>query len=293
MLEVLIWSLFLGSLGIDAVLVSGWLRWQEKVLKTQEEEEEEILSNYETQDKLTGETISLVKNVRSPKRLHSSPSSSADSSAQNLSRKPASRQSSQTTSQKIPARKEQSPDLSRSQPQTVLNAYPPAPSNFQPGILTHPHNAVNSFNHSETVQQQMYFNEPKITEWEYKIVRAYSDLFRNPTNFIRLCEEESQAGWILLEKLDDRRVRFKRSVEMRDQIDVAHLSFDPYRCHYGSSNKVINLFGAIAAVTAMVLPAYLGYTLVSHTLQESTNKQSQTKAPLELINPTFNPPQIP
>ena len=139
----------------------------------------------------------------------------------------------------------------------------------------------------------MYFTEPKITEWEYKIVRAYSDLFRNPTNFIRLCEEESQAGWILLEKLDDRRVRFKRSVEMRDQIDVDQLSFDPYRCHYGSSNEVINLFGAIAAVTAMVLPAYLGYTLVSHTLQESNNKQSQTKANLEIINPTFKPPQIP
>jgi hypothetical protein len=281
-------------LGIDAVLVSGWLRWQEKVVKTQEEEEEEILSNHETQDKLTGENISLGTNVRSAKRLNgSSAHSSVHSSPQPPGRKQASRQSAQTPPQKIPARTEQLPNLSRSQPQTGLNAYPPTPSNFGPGTLTHPKSAVNGVHYSENVQQQMYFTEPKITEWEYKIVRAHSDLFRNPTNFMRLCEEESQAGWILLEKLDDRRVRFKRSVEIKDKIDVEQLSFDPYRCHYGHSNGAMNLLGAIAAVTAMVLPAYLGYTLVSHTLQESTHKKSQTQAPVELINPTFQLPQIP
>ena len=291
MLEVVIWSLFLGSLGIDAVLVSGWLHWQEKVLKTQEEEEEEILNKHKTQEKLTGEKLSLGTKVRSPKRLNNSPSSSDRSYPQNSSRKPLSQQYSQTP--KITVKKDRSPDLYQGQHQTILNVYPPNQLNFEPGTLTHGQNAVNNLNYFETFEQPMYLSEPKITEWEYKIVRAYSDLFKNPTSFIQLCEEESQAGWILLEKLDDRRVRFKRSVEMRDQIDVDKLSFDPYRCHYGSSNRVINLFGAIAAVTAMVLPAYLGYTLVSHTLQESSNKSSQIQAPMEVINPTFEPPQIP
>ena len=38
---------------------------------------------------------------------------------------------------------------------------------------------------------------------EYKIVRASSDLFRNPAIFQRLCREEAEVGWILLEKLDE------------------------------------------------------------------------------------------
>lgn len=288
MLEVLIWSLFVGSLGIDAVLVSGWLRWQEKVVKTQEEEEEEILSNHESQDKLTGDNISSMNSGRSPKRFRSSSSLSVD----NHSRTKSSRPLPQPAARKIPAQREKSPELSRSQPQTVLHPSPPTPSHLDPVTLPH-HNTVNGLDRTETTQQPLDIPSQKITEWEYKIVRANYDLFRNSTNFMRLCEEESQAGWILLEKLDDRRVRFKRSVAMRDKIDVNQLPFDPYRCHYGPNNAVINFFGAIAAVTAMVLPAYLGYTLVSHTLQESTSKNSQTQAPLELINPIFQPAQIP
>jgi len=35
-------------------------------------------------------------------------------------------------------------------------------------------------------------------------------MFRDPVVLRQLCEEEAEAGWILLEKLDDHRVRFKR-----------------------------------------------------------------------------------
>lgn len=292
MLEVLIWSLFVGSLGIDAVVVGGWLRWQETANKTQEQEEEEILSNYESHDRLTGEKISRMTSVRAGKR--SPNGESGKELIQNHTPIPASRKSPLTPKPSIPTQRKPS-DLYRSPP-TPLDKFDRSASKreqLDPESLTDSHHAVNSFDRPQTREQPMYFTEPPIPEWEYKIVRSHYDLFKNSQNFMRLCEEESQAGWILLEKLDDRRVRFKRNVEMRDRIDVNQLSFDPYRCHYGPSNGLINFMGAIAAMTAMILPAYLGYTLVSHTLQESAPKNSQTQAPLELINPAFQPPQIP
>lgn len=70
MLEVLIWSLFVGTLGIDGVLFSAWLRWQQKMVITQEEEEEEILSNHEVQDHLTGETVAGGTVMRSHQPLN-------------------------------------------------------------------------------------------------------------------------------------------------------------------------------------------------------------------------------
>jgi hypothetical protein len=103
-------------------------------------------------------------------------------------------------------------------------------------------------------------------EWEYKIVRANRDLFRNPAIFQRLCKEEAEVGWILLEKLDDRRVRFKRPLSIREQPPSNLPLFDPYRCSYGSSSDWTFWFAAIAFIGAMILPAYLGYTFVFRRL---------------------------
>ncbi|AFY67858.1 hypothetical protein [Geitlerinema sp. PCC 7407] len=109
--------------------------------------------------------------------------------------------------------------------------------------------------------------DPRLVGWEFKIVRANRDLFRDSAAFRQLCKEEAEAGWILLEKLDDRRVRFKRPIALRDIIRSDYLSFDPYRSTYGPSGSSWAWLGAIAALTAILLPAYLGYTLVSTTLK--------------------------
>jgi hypothetical protein len=296
MLEVLIWSLFVGTLGIDGVLVSAWLRWQQKMMTNQEEEEEEILSNHEIQNPLTGETVYGGNVMRSHQPLNSlsnglSGSFVPDQNA-TVPPKPFPQPTPLPNRKNVAATRTQT---SKGQPTTRENlSYDPTTSvNVEPDTRIQSPTVVNGFNYPETRENQMYLTDFQTCEWEYKIVRAHYDLFRNPTNFIQLCEEEAQAGWILLEKLDDRRVRFKRSVAMRAQVDVTQLSFDPYRCCYGPSNQWTNFMGAIAAVTAMVLPAYLGYTLVSQTLQEAPKNNSQTQAPVELINPDFAPPQIP
>ncbi len=184
MLEIVVCSLFVGSLGVQAVVVGSWMCWQHSVEANQDVEEEEILTQYETKENTTA-----------------------------------------------------------SEPQP--NSAAPVPH-----------------------------RDPRLVGWEFKIVRANRNLFRDPAVFQRLCAEEAEAGWIMLEKLDDRRVRFKRPIALREIIKSDFLNYDPYRCHYGSSWQPLNWLGAIIAVmAAMILPAYLGYALVSQKLASSSQTQ--------------------
>ncbi|MGA7933148.1 MAG: hypothetical protein WCA35_06345 [Kovacikia sp.] len=199
MLEIKLLSLFIGSLGTQAIAVSGWLRWQQMVLERQREEEEEILTPYESK-----ETYSLVD---------SSPS----------------------------------------------NGFTGAPKDL------------------------------RLTGWEFKIVRANQDVFRNPAVFLQLCDEEGQAGWILLEKLDDRRVRFKRPLALRDIIKPEFLPHDPYRTHYGSFSNGTTILVAIAFLIAVLLPAYLGYALVSATLS-NLHSAPVSESPQPSPSPSLSEP---
>ncbi len=148
-----------------------------------------------------------------------------------------------------------------------------------PQALTNGHNLPN-------------LKDPRLAGWEFKIVRANGDLFRNPIIFKRLCDEEAQAGWILLEKLDDHRVRFKRPIALREVIKPELLSFDPYRCHYGSSSNLITWLGTLVALIFTLLPAYLGYVLVSTTLLNSKSPESSS-SPLPTSLPSLKAPDFP
>ena len=67
--------------------------------------------------------------------------------------------------------------------------------------------------------------------FEYKIIRSATKAFRTPAFFQETLQEEAQAGWQLVEKLDDGRVRLRRSIECRSK--DAHLTQDPYRTNVG------------------------------------------------------------
>ena len=62
-----------------------------------------------------------------------------------------------------------------------------------------------------------YADDELQNDWEFKIVRAYRAVFAKPEAFKKLLSEEERAGWILLEKLDDNRVRFKRQAKRTGQ----------------------------------------------------------------------------
>jgi hypothetical protein len=130
--------------------------------------------------------------------------------------------------------------------------------------------------------------DPQLVGWEFKIVRARHKLFRNPAVFQKLCNEEALSGWMLLEKLDDRRVRFKRPIALRHVLDVEQLSYDPYRCHYGSSFTLRPCLYAIAALMAIVIPSYLGYTIVSGMISQA---KTPPPSPYEQIPPQDFPPR--
>ncbi|MEG5057673.1 hypothetical protein QUB60_17670 [Microcoleus sp. A2-C5] len=147
----------------------------------------------------------------------------------------------------------------------VLTRYESQEDNF-----TAPENAIANGNPKSDR------NPDDLTVWEYKIVRASSDLFRNPAIFHKLCREEAEVGWILLEKLDDRRVRFKRPIALRDAPMPNLPTFDPYRTHYGPLSNAMTWAGAIVFLSAIVLPAVLGYALVSATLNKSRSNLPPT-----------------
>src|SRR6476646_3767380 len=202
MLEITILSLFVGSLGAQAALLGNWLRWQEVVVGQQGEEDEEILTRYETKEDIAKTGI---------------------------------------------------------------------------GSPTAPRKTTNGQTINGAVKEAQ--RDPRLMGWEFKIVRASRDLFRDPVVFQQMCQEESEAGWIMLEKLDDRRVRFKRPIAMRDIIKAEFLNHDPYRCHYGPTANSTTWLSAIAALVAILLPAYLGYALVSMRFTKPTVKPAATAVP--------------
>ena len=62
----------------------------------------------------------------------------------------------------------------------------------------------------EEEQMTRYSDDELQNDWEFKIVRANRGIFGKPNELKKLLSVEEQAGWILLEKLDNSRVRFKR-----------------------------------------------------------------------------------
>ena len=78
-----------------------------------------------------------------------------------------------------------------------------------------------------------YTQDDLSNDWEFKIVRSDTAAFRNPEALNELIEEEAQAGWVMLEKLDDSRIRFKRPRSARARDDFLPQGVDPYRTRYG------------------------------------------------------------
>lgn len=67
--------------------------------------------------------------------------------------------------------------------------------------------------------------------WEFKILRSQTNAFRKPEVMRAALEEEARAGWELVEKFDDNRLRLKRPRGAR--ANDSSTSIDPYRTNYG------------------------------------------------------------
>jgi hypothetical protein len=93
--------------------------------------------------------------------------------------------------------------------------------------------------------------------WEFKILRTSGNGFRGSKTLRRVCQEESQAGWILLEKLDNHRLRFRRPLSAREQDHLC--SIDPYRCYYGLPEELETLLTIAGVLLIMGSVAYFSF----------------------------------
>jgi len=87
---------------------------------------------------------------------------------------------------------------------------------------------------AEEERMTMYTREELEEDWEFKIVRANSAAFGKPEVLQKLLQEEAVAGWTMVEKFDDSRIRFKRPRDAREQDAYLPEGVDPYRTQYGA-----------------------------------------------------------
>jgi hypothetical protein len=95
------------------------------------------------------------------------------------------------------------------------------------------------------------FNTDPSGDVEFKIIRSLTGAFKNPAKFRAALEEEAQAGWELVEKLDDKRVRLRRAVAWREK--DGELSQDPYRITVGMTEATLALWIILAVVGGMAV----------------------------------------
>jgi hypothetical protein len=111
-------------------------------------------------------------------------------------------------------------------------------------------------------EEMTEYSERDLREgWEFKILRANTAAFKNPQVLKQACEEEAQAGWILFEKFDDQRLRFKRPASAKDK--DSYLPFDAYRTQFGMSKGAFT--GIIVAVTVGVSFLLIALTVLLTT----------------------------
>ncbi len=108
---------------------------------------------------------------------------------------------------------------------------------------------------AEEEDMARYTGEDLSNDWEFKIVRSESGAFRKPEVLRKLIEEEARTGWVMLEKFDDRRVRFKRRRSARTRDALLPPGVDPYRTRYGSPTTQ---YAVLASMVIGLVVAGLG-----------------------------------
>lgn len=107
----------------------------------------------------------------------------------------------------------------------------------------------------EEEEMTTYSPQDLAGEWEFKILRSASCAFKKPEQLRQFLDEEARAGWVLVEKFDDSRLRLKRLATARER--DGKLDVDPYRTFVGASPNTVALtalgIGVAIGVAVLVL----------------------------------------
>ena len=114
----------------------------------------------------------------------------------------------------------------------------------------------------EEEEKMTKYNDDDLKGWEFKILRSARGKFGKQQFFQQILQEEAKAGWELVEKFDNHRIRFKRRIERRSNDQF--LDFDPYRNHIGLDSKRTEIIiGVSIALLLGGIFAFLGIFLNS------------------------------
>jgi hypothetical protein len=113
----------------------------------------------------------------------------------------------------------------------------------------------------EEEEMTPYTPQDLAENWEFKILRSATGAFRNPDRLRSILDEEGRAGWTLVEKFDNSRVRLKRPAAAR--AGDAGLDFDPRRTSVGMSSAVLALLIFLGVLCSVALVAIVASVLAS------------------------------
>jgi hypothetical protein len=141
------------------------------------------------------------------------------------------------------------------------------------------HAAERNQQQREEEERMTRYNPDELeSDWEFKIVRSSTPMFRKPEVLRQVREEESLAGWTLLEKLDDSRLRFKRPAKAGKRDDQLPAGIDPYRTQIGGSDNVRVL------IIAILIPVFLALFVFLVSLRNTPGDLEPTPVITIFIN---------
>lgn len=108
--------------------------------------------------------------------------------------------------------------------------------------------------HKEEEEMTPYTGKELAEDYEFKILRSASGAFKKRENVEQAIAEEAVAGWILVEKFDNERLRFKRPARARKNDYNLPPDIDPYRTTYGigEGGLALVIVGSVALLGGVV-----------------------------------------
>ena len=101
-----------------------------------------------------------------------------------------------------------------------------------------------------------YTRQDLSENWEFKIIRSSTGAFKNPEKMRAVLEEEGRAGWVLVEKFDNSRMRLKRPHDARSaDAGLGYL--------IAQSRGLFDTATLFVALLALMILALLFYTSVA------------------------------
>lgn len=106
----------------------------------------------------------------------------------------------------------------------------------------------------EEEEMTRYTDKDLTEDLEFKIVRSSTGAFKKRETVEQIIAEEAMAGWKMVEKFDDNRLRFKRPASAKRNDYNLPPGVDPYRTTYGMTEfgLAMTIIGAMAVIGGLV-----------------------------------------